>query len=165
MSTVKGIPKVKSHIDRLSSHRLITLPGLVDIHCHIREPGYTHKEDYASGTAAALAGGVTLICVMPNTDPPVVDESSLRNAKQVRYETIYIKISCHFTTVSILDSVKFQLAKAGARCDYALFVGATEDNYGSVHKLANEVFTLKMYLNETFNALQMSNCTYWMKVR
>lgn len=137
MSTVKGIPKVKSHIDRLSSHRLITLPGLVDIHCHIREPGYTHKEDYASGTAAALAGGVTLICVMPNTDPPVVDESSLRNAKQ--------------------------LAKAGARCDYALFVGATEDNYGSVHKLANEVFTLKMYLNETFNALQMSNCTYWMK--
>lgn len=59
----------------------------------------------------------------------------------------------------------FQLAKAGARCDYTLYAGATEDNHGSVHKLANQVFTLKMYLNETFNALHMSSVTYWMKVR
>jgi dihydroorotase len=44
-------------------------PGLVDIHCHLREPGYEYKEDIASGTAAAAKGGFTSICCMANTDP------------------------------------------------------------------------------------------------
>lgn len=44
-------------------------PGFVDIHCHLREPGYEHKEDIASGTAAAARGGFTSICCMANTDP------------------------------------------------------------------------------------------------
>ena len=48
---------------------LLVVPGLVDIHCHLREPGYEHKEDIASGTAAAAAGGFTSICCMANTDP------------------------------------------------------------------------------------------------
>ncbi len=45
------------------------LPGLVDIHCHLREPGYEYKEDIASGTAAAARGGFTSLCCMANTDP------------------------------------------------------------------------------------------------
>ena len=48
---------------------LLVVPGLVDIHCHLREPGYEHKEDIASGTAAAAAGGFTSVCCMANTDP------------------------------------------------------------------------------------------------
>lgn len=48
---------------------LLVAPGLVDIHCHLREPGYEHKEDIASGTAAAAAGGFTSVCCMANTDP------------------------------------------------------------------------------------------------
>lgn len=44
-------------------------PGFVDIHCHLREPGYEHKEDIASGTAAAARGGFTSVCCMANTDP------------------------------------------------------------------------------------------------
>ncbi|MDR1650380.1 MAG: dihydroorotase [Synergistaceae bacterium] len=44
-------------------------PGLVDIHCHLREPGYEEKEDIASGAAAAARGGFTSICCMPNTNP------------------------------------------------------------------------------------------------
>lgn len=74
---------MKTHTDRLSSHTLIKLPGFIDIHCHIREPGDSHKEDYASGTAAALAGGITLVCVMPNTKPAVIDEATLNQAKEV----------------------------------------------------------------------------------
>lgn len=74
---------MKTHTDRLSSHRLITLPGFIDVHCHIREPGYSYKEDYASGTAAALAGGITMVCVMPNTNPAVTDETTLMKAKEV----------------------------------------------------------------------------------
>ena len=48
---------------------LLVVPGLVDINCHLREPGYEHKEDIASGTAAAAAGGFTSVCCMANTDP------------------------------------------------------------------------------------------------
>ncbi|MEW6724860.1 MAG: dihydroorotase [Bacillota bacterium] len=54
----------------------LVLPGLVDLHAHLREPGEEYKEDIASGTAAAAAGGFTSLAVMPNTRP-VVDNSSL----------------------------------------------------------------------------------------
>ena len=50
---------------------LVVCPGLVDIHTHLREPGGEHKETIASGTAAALAGGFTTVCAMPNTTPAV----------------------------------------------------------------------------------------------
>lgn len=85
----------------MSSRQLRKLPGFIDTHVHVREPGATHKEDYSSCTAAALAGGVTLICAMPNTNPAIVDEESL----------ILVK----------------KLAKENARCDYALFVGKYYD--------------------------------------
>lgn len=47
------------------------------MHVHLREPGATHKEDFSSGTAAALAGGVTMVCAMPNTSPAVTDPTTL----------------------------------------------------------------------------------------
>lgn len=47
----------------------VLVPGLVDIHVHLREPGYEHKEDIASGTRAAAKGGFTAVCSMPNTMP------------------------------------------------------------------------------------------------
>jgi dihydroorotase len=50
---------------------LVVAPGLIDMHVHLREPGLEHKEDIASGTRAAAAGGFTTICCMPNTRPPV----------------------------------------------------------------------------------------------
>ena len=52
------------------------LPGLVDLHVHLREPGYEHKETIATGTKAAAKGGFTSICCMPNTNP-VADNSSV----------------------------------------------------------------------------------------
>lgn len=66
------------------SLRLLTVPGkfvfvfagFIDVHVHVREPGATHKEDWSSCTAAALAGGVTMILAMPNTNPPTVDEAA-----------------------------------------------------------------------------------------
>ena len=50
-------------------------PGLIDPHVHLREPGREEAETIASGTAAAVAGGFTTICCMPNTDPPIDDDS------------------------------------------------------------------------------------------
>lgn len=49
----------------------LVFPGFIDMHCHLRDPGQTHKEDIFSGTKAALAGGYTTVCCMPNTDPPL----------------------------------------------------------------------------------------------
>jgi len=59
------------------------LPGAVDMHVHLRDPGWTHKEDLESGTRAAVAGGVTTVCDMPNTRPPTLGLEELR-AKQHR---------------------------------------------------------------------------------
>jgi len=50
---------------------LMVCPGLVDIHCHLREPGFEHKETIATGSLAAARGGFTTVCAMPNTQPPV----------------------------------------------------------------------------------------------
>lgn len=46
------------------------IPGAIDMHVHFREPGYTHKEDWETGTRAAAMGGVTTVFEMPNTNPP-----------------------------------------------------------------------------------------------
>ena len=50
---------------------LVVCPGFVDIHCHLRDPGFEYKETIATGTAAAARGGFTTVCCMPNTDPPI----------------------------------------------------------------------------------------------
>lgn len=50
--------------------RFVVAPGFIDLHCHLREPGEEHKETIASGTLAAVRGGFTTVCAMPNTRPP-----------------------------------------------------------------------------------------------
>lgn len=56
----------------------VVLPGLVDVHTHLREPGHEYKEDVASGTRAAAHGGFTAVCAMPNTSPVCDEGSSVR---------------------------------------------------------------------------------------
>ena len=59
--------------------KLVVFPGLVDMHVHLREPGFTHKEDVITGTNSAKAGGFTAVACMPNTKP------SIDNADTVSY--------------------------------------------------------------------------------
>ena len=54
---------------------LVACPGFIDLHAHLREPGYEYKETIASGAQAAARGGFTTLCCMPNTDPPIDSES------------------------------------------------------------------------------------------
>ena len=115
---------------------MLKLPGLIDPHVHVREPGQTHKEDWDSATRAALAGGVTMILAMPNTRPPIFDASTLDLA---------------------LDA-----AQAQARCDYAQFVGAGPDNAGLLAAIAPRAAGLKMYLDSTFGELRLDDMTLWM---
>lgn len=80
------------------------LPGAIDAHVHLRDPGATHKEDFTTGTRAALAGGVTTILDMPNNPTPTTTREALE--------------------------AKRTLARAKAVCDFGLFVGATTENAG-----------------------------------
>lgn len=115
---------------------MIQLPGLIDPHVHMREPGATHKEDWDSGTAAALAGGFTQVLAMPNTQPPVTDAHTLAGAKLA--------------------------ARSKARCDYAQYLGAGADNTATAHTLADQAAGLKMYLDQTYGPLRLDDITLWM---
>jgi dihydroorotase len=69
------------------------VPGLIDLHTHLREPGQEYKEDIATGTRAAAAGGYTAVCAMPNTVPPndnrAVSELMVRRAAEVGMVRVY----------------------------------------------------------------------------
>ncbi len=86
----------------LDASHLHVLPGAIDTQVHFREPGLEHKEDLATGTEAAILGGVTSIFEMPNTDPPTTDVATLAD--------------------------KLRRAAGRARCDFAFYVGATAEN-------------------------------------
>lgn len=64
--------------ETIDGRGMIVLPGAVDLHVHFRDPGYTHKEDWETGSTSAVAGGVTTVVDQPNTDPPTLDERSYR---------------------------------------------------------------------------------------
>ncbi len=104
------LPKLKTTIDCISKTRLVKLPGLIDVHVHLHKPGGNHKEYITTGTQAALAGGFTLICAMPNTNPAIKNRDSLNLVQD--------------------------LHKRKAVCDYGIYLGATGDNSQIVPELA-----------------------------
>jgi carbamoyl-phosphate synthase/aspartate carbamoyltransferase/dihydroorotase len=114
---------------------MLKLPGLIDPHVHVREPGQTYKEDWDTATASALAGGVTMLLAMPNTKPPIFDEATLDLA---------------------LDA-----ARSKARCDYAQFIGAGPNNAEIAASLAGRAAGLKMYLDSTFGELRLDDMSLW----
>ena len=69
--------------DVLTAKGLIVCPGLIDFHCHLREPGFETKETIASGTKAAAFGGFTTICCMPNTRPPLDSAEMIVTVKNI----------------------------------------------------------------------------------
>jgi dihydroorotase len=71
-------PDVAAEAERaIDARGLIVCPGLVDIHCHLRDPGFEHKETIETGTRAAAHGGFTTVCCMANTEPPIDSRASV----------------------------------------------------------------------------------------
>jgi len=87
-----GSPAVEGSTGWLDARGLIVSPGFVDIHCHLREPGYEEKETIATGTAAAAAGGFATVCCMPNTLPPLDSRSILDWLKQRTEREAFVNV-------------------------------------------------------------------------
>ncbi len=107
--------------EAIDAKGLLLLPGLVDAHVHFREPGEIYKEDFTTGSRAAIAGGVTTAMDMPNNKLPTITAARLKE--------------------------KQMLAAKKALCDVFFHFGATEDNFDEVNKAKPN--SLKIYLSET----------------
>jgi dihydroorotase len=105
------------------------LPGAIDTQVHFREPGLTHKEDLSTGTLSAIAGGVTTVFEMPNTDPLTITSGALHD--------------------------KLHRAAEKAFCDYAFFIGGCAENahlIGELEKLPGCCGT-KIFMGSSTGAL------------
>lgn len=106
------------------------IPGLIDPHVHLRDPGATHKEDFTTGTQAGIAGGFTLVLDMPNNPGgPVVTPEAL--------------------------SRKIAATEGRIFCDVGLFYGASPSNAKSYGQVAHDVVGLKLYLDHTTGDLKI----------
>ncbi|HSX52998.1 MAG TPA: amidohydrolase family protein [Patescibacteria group bacterium] len=103
--------------------KIITLPGLIDPHVHLRDPGQTHKEDFYTGTSAAIAGGYTTVMDMPNNTEPI-------------------------TTLEKLET-KIKSARGQVVSDIGFHFGTLGDNFDQFPKIVDKVMGLKVYLNVT----------------
>uniref|UniRef100_A0A915AC65 CAD protein n=1 Tax=Parascaris univalens TaxID=6257 RepID=A0A915AC65_PARUN len=130
-------PPLNSQIDCLSSVTVCRLPGFIDTHVHTRDPGHEHKETWETVTRAALAGGITMILAMPNTNPPLTDAKTF-------------------------DFIE-KIASSEAFVDYALFAAGTAGNSNDVVALAPRCAALKLYLDETFGRMTIVSIDDWKK--
>ncbi len=109
---------------------IIQLPGLIDIHVHFKDPGQTHKEDFYTGSCAAIAGGVTTIFDMPT----------------------------HPYNITSLDELEMKIEniKSKSVCDWGLYFGTDGKNIDEFIKVQDKIVGMKIYLNPTTNHIVIS---------
>lgn len=108
----------------IGAEGLYILPGLIDVHVHLREPGYEHKEDFMTGTMAAACGGVTTVLDMPNTNPVVADAAVLREKVARAAGRIYVNVGFYGVIGENNQADIAPMAEAGA-IGFKLFLGPT----------------------------------------
>jgi len=108
----------------------IVLPGLIDVHVHFREPGFTWKENWSTGSKAAAHGGITHVMDMPNTDPPTT------------------------TIMNIIE--KRELAKKSV-VNFGIYAGILKENIDNIKDLANYCDAFKVYMSESTGGLKLDD--------
>ncbi len=125
VGSAAAMPPARETLDARGLH---ILPGAIDVHVHFRDPGYPHKEDWQTGTAAAAFGGVTTVFDMPNTVPPTGTAAALAD--------------------------KHRIAAAGAHVDFGLYGLLGEDTIAHVPALVEGgVIGFKLYMGNTFGKI------------
>ncbi len=129
VSISKNIRLPKSN-ENINCKGKIVLPGLIDVHVHFREPGFTWKEDWLTGSKAAVHGGITFVMDMPNTDPPT---TTIRNLIE-----------------------KKELAKKSV-VNFGLYAGVVKENINEIKDLANHSIAFKVYMSESTGGLRLDD--------
>ena len=110
--------------------KLFLLPGIIDDHVHMRDPGLTHKADMDTETRAAAAGGVTTVLDMPNVSPQT-------------------------TTLSLLEE-RYKIAAQKCHVNYGFFLGATNDNLKEIQKVdIHQVPGVKLFMGSSTGNMQV----------
>ncbi len=101
------IKRIKKAMDSCKSISGVILPSAVDLHVHFREPGFTHKEDFYTGSLSAAFGGVSFVADMPNTKPPVDSPESFED----KLALVRRHANVDFTLYSMLTSTAHEFKK------------------------------------------------------
>ena len=118
--------------DIIDAEGCFLLPGIIDDHVHFRDLGLTHKADFHTESMAAAAGGVTTILDMPNTIPPTVTHTRLKEKRAIAQER------CHV--------------------NYGFFIGATKDNAPRLNEVnPNSVAGIKLYMGSSTGDLEVED--------
>jgi dihydroorotase len=105
----------------------LLLPGLVDAHVHLREPGMTHKEDFVSGTRAAAGGGVTTLLVMPTDDPWTASPAHLAEKIALAEDRLHVDVAFQ-VAVPVVQAEVAELRDAGA-VSFEIFTADVPDEF------------------------------------
>jgi dihydroorotase len=115
----------------------LAMPGVIDPHVHFRVPGSPHKEDWITGSRAAVSGGITTVFDMPNNNPAI--------------------------TTSALLSKKMQIVSGTSYVNYGFYIGATKDNLTELQE-AQGAIGIKVYLGSSTGGLLMDDYAIFEKI-
>ena len=135
---VKIEDKIKIEDLKNKDHEIIdaknnyVLPGIIDPHVHLRDPGLTHKEDFTTGSMACAKGGITTFFDMPNTIPNVTSQEELNHKKEIHKNSSYV--------------------------DYAFWFGGSKDNNKKeIEKIKYKVIGTKVFMNVSTGNMLIEN--------
>lgn len=124
---IKKSIKTDTHLDM--GNQLI-LPAGIDLHVHFRDPGFTQKEDFSTGSLAAAFGGISCVFDMPNNQPRSTSVQALKEKTTIASEKSYV--------------------------DFGLYAGVTDENIGRIAEFSPFCSGFKVFLGDTTHSLQLS---------
>jgi dihydroorotase len=124
------IKKILKSDDHISFGSKLILPTGIDMHVHFRDPGFTQKEDFISGSKAAVFGGISTVFDMPNTEPQTTTLEAIKEKKN--------------------------LAKKKSFVDFGLYAAITDENINSLKELATHCNGFKLFLGASTHASHLN---------